>query len=145
MNDSIPKPKRYNYLVHQDAETRSKLKNSKTVPNQFFTVREILNKFTTGQPITGMMSYDQYDGEYDNNPGEKPDFENFLPHPKTLDLVDRDNLMKRVRKDLKEIDEQKAEARNKHQREQDEKFKKSVEEYAKKNIQTDPIKTLDKA
>lgn len=134
---------RYDYRKHQDPETGSSLKNSRTIPDQNYTVRDILNKFTTGQPINGMMSYNEFDGEYDNNPGEKPDFDNYQPHPATLDLVDRKALEKQNRKELKEIQEREKGRQDKAKRDQEELTRK-IEDYERKMAQTDKTVT-DKA
>jgi len=99
----IPKPKSYNWKEHTNPEFRSKLRNSRTVPDMNYSVREILNKFTTGQPINGMVAYNDYDGEYLNHQSEQPDFNGFMPHPKTLDLVDRQHLAKVSKERIQEI------------------------------------------
>lgn len=103
--DTIPKPKRYNYLVHTKPENQSRLKNTRTVPSMNYTIREILDKFTTGQPINNMVSYNEFDGEYLNHKSETPDFKGFMPHPKTLDLVDRQRLAAIAKDQLKGINE----------------------------------------
>lgn len=119
MSKKIATPEPYDYKVHTRPEKKSKLKNSKTVPDVNYTIRDILNKFTTGQPITGMMSYNDYDGDYDNNGNEKPDFDSFQPHPKTLDLVDRQILAKQNKIELKEIEKRESDRKAKHQKDLD--------------------------
>jgi len=71
-------------------------KPSMTVPDQNYTMREILNKFTSGQPINDMGVYKDYD--YDNpDPKQfEQHLDEYLPHPKTLDLVDRQELKEKL-------------------------------------------------
>lgn len=104
MTLTIPKPRPYNWREHTKPEDKSCLKNSRTVPDMNYSIREILNKFTTGQPINGMVAYNDFDGEYQNNKSDQPDFEGFMPHPKTLDLVDRQRMAKQAKEQLRDID-----------------------------------------
>lgn len=98
----------YDWRKHSDPERKSNVKDSKTVPDMNYSVREILNKFTTGQPINGMGTYNEFDGEYLNHHSEEPDFDGFMPNPNTLDLVDRQLLAQRSKNELKLIEERKA-------------------------------------
>jgi len=104
---SIVKPEPYNWRKHTRPENKSRLSNSRTVPAVTYSIRELLDKFTSGQPINNMMSYNEYDGDYENSKNEKPDFDGFLPHPKTLDLVERQLLQQKIKEELKNIDNRK--------------------------------------
>jgi len=104
MNDlKIPKPQVYDWRKHTRPENKSRLSNSRTVLDQTYTIRQIMDKFTTGQPINGMVAYNDYDGEYENTSRENPNFDGFMPHPKTLDLVDRQLMAQRAREELRSI------------------------------------------
>lgn len=100
---SIPTPRPYDWKKDTKQENKSKLKNSRTIPDMHYTIRQIMDKFTTGQSIAGMGSYNEFDGEYENNRFAVPDFSEFQPHPKTLDLVDRQHMAEANRKEIAEI------------------------------------------
>jgi len=106
--NKIPKPQSYDWTKHTKPEKKSNLKNSRTVPDMNYTIRQIMDKFTTGQPINNMVSYNEYDGDYLNHHSEKPDFDGFMPHPKTLDLVDRQQMAEQAKQELKRIGERKS-------------------------------------
>lgn len=120
----IPKPQPYNWREHTKPENKSRLSNSRTVPDQTYSIREIMDKFTSGQPINGMVQYLDFDGDYENSSRENPDFDGFMPHPKTLDLVDRQLMAKRAKEELKAIDKRKKdrEAQDKATRDKDQKI-----------------------
>jgi len=96
----------YNYKKHTQPERGNPVSN--TVPDQNYSIQEILQKFTRGEPINNMVSYNEFDGDYDNNKYETPDFNNYMPAPQTLDLVDRQRLAKTVQEQLKGIEDRKA-------------------------------------
>jgi len=102
----------YDFKKDSKPETKSLLKNSRTVPDQNYSMREILNKFTTGQPINGMGTYNDFDGDYDANGKEFVDFNEYQPHPNTLDLVDRKALEQKNKKELKKLQDAERERRN---------------------------------
>jgi len=98
------KQETYDWRKHTVPENIST--KSITVPDHSYSIRDILEKFTTGQPLSGIMSYNEFDGEFDNNPRDSdPDFEGFLPNPNTLDLVDRQRLAKTYKEQIAGIDE----------------------------------------
>jgi hypothetical protein len=90
-------PGNYNWKTDSFPEYPSG--KTRTVPDQNYTMREILNKFTTGQPINGMGTYLDFDtdGTYE------PDFNDYQPHPMTLDLVERAEMAREAQKEIDQI------------------------------------------
>jgi len=104
------KQEKYDWRKHSDPERKSLLKDSITVPDMNYSVREIMQKFVTGQSISGMGSYNEFDGEYENSRYETPDFDNFMPNPNTLDLVDRQLMAQRAKNEIELIEQRKKHA-----------------------------------
>lgn len=98
MKRKINTPWNYDYTT---IKYKLSKKPSATVPDQNYTMRQILDKFTRGQPINDMGTYNDYD--YDNpDPKQFQDhLDEYLPHPKTLDLVERAELKENIQKEQK--------------------------------------------
>lgn len=111
-------------------ERKSK-KPSATIPDQNYTMREILNKFTSGSPINNMGTYNDYDYSTDRNlsPNE---FESavvaFIPHPKTMDLVDRQNQVDIAIEQMTEKEKKELQAKKDKETKRKEKEKKDFED-----------------
>lgn len=95
----------YDWTKHTNPEKGDPKSN--TIPDQNYTIQEIMERFTRGQTINGMVSYNEFDGEYENTSDDKPDFDGFMPHPKTLDLVDRQHLAQEARLQLGKLEQKK--------------------------------------
>lgn len=89
----------YDYRIHSDPELGGGI--SVTIPDQNYTLRQILDRFTRGQSITGMGTYNDYDFE----PNDEISFNDFKPHPKTLDLTERKLFAKEALQQIKNYNE----------------------------------------
>lgn len=96
-------------------------KPSMTIPDQTLPIREILARYAKGLPVS--VKTPIYEGE-DNN----------LPDPRTLDLVDIQNLKEAVKEEIKELGKRaiKEDADKKALKAQEEAQKKKQEEDTKK-------------
>jgi len=63
---------------------------SMTIPDQTMSIRTIVDRYTRGLPITGFTPI--YEGE---------DF--YMPDPKTLDLVDRAELLESAKQEVESL------------------------------------------
>lgn len=66
---------------------------SQTIPDQSLSVKQILERYTSGRPI-GNVYTPIYDGE---------DFD--MPDPRTLDLAERQELAQEYKDELRDIEE----------------------------------------
>lgn len=95
----------YNHLKHPG---EINTQESETVPNQAFTVKEVLLRFNNGTlpNIVQPVYYDDTD-DYDNiNPTENPAF----------DLVDAENILKSINNNKKEREELKTKQNSPNQK-----------------------------
>lgn len=85
---------------------------SKTIPDQSMSITEIMRRYATGLPLGGekVPLYDE---------------ENILPDPRSLDLVERQEMADQAKQDIKDLS-------FKYQNELNDKKKKSKEEQDKK-------------
>lgn len=90
----VHNPLNYNYLQHVDDEEMSQ--ELITVPDQTLSIREILNRFTRGLPITGakVPIFSDNDDSIDD-----PSF----PDLATLDISERQQYMEDYAQQLNEI------------------------------------------
>jgi hypothetical protein len=81
-----------NSLNYDYKEQKGEVNNlpSMTIPDQTMSIRTIVDRYTSGLPVTGFTPV--YDGE---------DF--YMPDPKTLDLVDRAELAEKVKEEVSSI------------------------------------------
>ena len=75
-----------NSLNYDYIEQKGEVNNlpSMTIPDQTMSIRNIIDRYTRGLPVTGFTPV--YDGE---------DF--FMPDPKTLDLVERQEMAEQIK------------------------------------------------
>lgn len=113
---------------------------SATVNDQNYTMREILNRFTSGSPINDMGVYNDFDfseKEVLDDKGLEEAVKDFLPHPKTMDLVDRQNLQDQITDEMFDQERKNEKTKKeKWQKKQDEERRKFEEDVIKKHSQT---------
>lgn len=63
---------------------------SMTIPDQTLSIRSIVDRYTRGLPITGFTPV--YEGE-----------DNYIPDPKTLDLVDRHEMAEQIKAEVESL------------------------------------------
>lgn len=66
---------------------------SMTIPDQTMSIRTIVDRYTRGLPVTGFTPI--YDGE-----------EFYMPDPKTLDLVERQELSEQIKQEVEGLKSQ---------------------------------------
>ena len=66
---------------------------SMTIPDQTMSIRTIVDRYTRGLPVTGFTPI--YDGE-----------EFYMPDPKTLDLVERQELVEQIKQEVEGLKSQ---------------------------------------
>ena len=64
--------------------------SSMTIPDQTMSIRNIVDRYTRGLPVTGFTPV--YDGE---------DF--YMPDPKTLDLVERAEMLENIKQEVESL------------------------------------------
>ena len=77
----------YDYTLEQDEVNTLP---SMTIPDQTMSIRTIVDRYTRGLPVTGFTPI--YDGE-----------EYFMPDPKTLDLVDRQEMAEQIKQEVESL------------------------------------------
>lgn len=75
---------------YQDEKGEVNTLPSMTIPDQTMSIRTIVDRYTRGLPITGFTPV--YEGE---------DF--YMPDPKTLDLVERAELLERTKEEVESL------------------------------------------
>jgi len=75
-----------NYDYKQELEEVNYLP-SMTVPDQTMSIRNIVDRYTRGLPVTGFTPV--YDGE-----------DYYMPDPRTLDLVERQELAEKIKQEV---------------------------------------------
>ena len=94
-------PKVINYLEYNYKENVGEIntQESETVPNQAYTVKEVLLKFSQGT-LPNIVQPVYYD--------DTEDFDNIDPtHNPAFDLVDAENILKEINNNKKEREEKK--------------------------------------
>ena len=77
----------YDYTLEQDEVNTLP---SMTIPDQTMSIRTIVERYTRGLPVTGFTPV--YDGE-----------EYFMPDPKTLDLVERQEMAEQIKQEVESL------------------------------------------
>lgn len=89
----------YNYQKQKYTKPSGK---SMTIPDQNYTVRQILEKFTSGQPINNTGTYNNFDlprGEKFN----REDFNNFQKDAHQMDLTEQKAAIKNAQAEITRI------------------------------------------
>jgi hypothetical protein len=63
---------------------------SMTIPDQTMTIRNIVDRYTRGLPVTGFNPV--YDGE-----------DYYIPDPRTLDLVERQEMAEQIKQEVESL------------------------------------------
>jgi hypothetical protein len=71
-----------NFSFEEDVQGEVNNLPSCTIPDQSFSLPELIERFVRGQALPAMGTYEEYDGD-------DPQFDDFSPHPNTMDLSER--------------------------------------------------------
>lgn len=94
----------YDYDKHHSGEKKTGM--SMTVPEQNYSLRQILDRFTRGQSISGMGTYNDYDYGTNQTPENwQQELNNYQENPNKMDLTERKEYAKKALKEIQQIQE----------------------------------------